>query len=675
MRFTPQFLDELRARLPVSEVVGRRVKLKRAGREWKGLSPFQQEKSPSFTVNDQKGFYHDFSSGKHGDIISFLMETEGVGFTEAVERLASMAGVPLPAVTPDAARHEQRRKTLYDVMELAAKFFADTLASRGGAKARGYLADRSISPAVQLQFRIGYAPGERFALKEYLGAQGIPVEDMVEAGLLIAGDDIPVPYDRFRDRVMFPIADLRGRVIAFGGRALEKDVAAKYLNSPETPLFHKGDNLYNLAPARLATHNGATLVVVEGYVDVIAMVGAGFAASVAPLGTALTENQLALLWKMADEPILCFDGDKAGQKAAWRAAEMALPHLVPGKSLRFALLPEGQDPDDLARSGGRAAIEEVISAARGLADVIWSREIEGGSFATPERRAALEARINELSNGIRDEVVRRYYRQDLRERLQRTFAPEGGRGGYGRGNFRGGAGSLGAESGRRFGARASFTPGAAGRFEPRGKSQVSAGSQTINRGPYQVASPQLATSPIMRGQRSAISRREALILLSLINHPWLLHDHLEEVAALELAHPEANKLRAGIIAAFANDHHHSPEPEEQSEKMRADLAARGFSQSLQRVELAITTSAVWGAEPKAAREDVLSTWHQLVSLHRQWHSLLRELRDAEFALGDEASEANLAWLRDVKARLAEVDGTEALIEGFGDSSGRSRQTV
>ena len=672
MRFTPQFLDDLRARLPVSEVVGRRVKLKRAGREWKGLSPFQQEKSPSFTVNDQKGFYHDFSSGKHGDIISFLMETEGVGFTEAVERLASMAGVPLPAATPDAARHEQRRKTLYDVMELTAKFFADTLASRNGAKARGYLGDRAISPAVQLQFRIGYAPPERFALKEHLGSHGIPVEDMIEAGLLVAGDDIPVPYDRFRDRVMFPISDLRGRVIAFGGRALEKEVAAKYMNSPETPLFHKGDNLYNLAPARLATHNGAPLVVVEGYVDVIAMVGAGFAASVAPLGTALTENQLALLWKMADEPTLCFDGDKAGQKAAWRAADLALPHLKPGKSLRFALLPEGQDPDDLARSGGRAAIEEVVSAARGLADVIWSREVEGGSFGTPERRAALEARIGELTNGIRDEVVRRYYRQDLSERLQRTFAPEAGRGGYGRGNFRGPGGG---ESGRRFGPRGSFTPGAAGRYEPRGRPQASTASQTINRGPYQAASPQLALSPIMRGQRSALSRREALILQTLVNHPWLLHDHLEEVAALELAHPEAHKLRAGIIAAFANDHHHSPEPGEQAEKMRADLESGGFSQLLQRVDRAITTGAVWGVKAQAGREDVLSTWHQLVALHRQWHSLLRELKDAELALGEEASDANLAWLRDVKGRITEVDGTEALIEGFGESSGRFQQSV
>jgi DNA primase len=667
MRFTPQFLDELRARLPVSEVVGRRVKLKKAGREWKGLSPFQQEKTPSFYVNDQKAFYHDFSSGKHGDIITFVMETEGVPFAEAVERLASMAGLPLPAVTPDAARHEQRRKTLYDVMDLAAKFFAETLASRAGAKARGYLADRAISPATQLQFRLGYAPPppERFALKEHLGKLGVPVEDMVEAGLLVAGDDIPVPYDRFRDRVMFPITDLRGRVIAFGGRALEKDVPAKYLNSPETPLFHKGDNLYNHATARQATHNGSALIVVEGYVDVIAMVTAGFAGTVAPLGTALTESQLTLLWKMADEPILCFDGDKAGQKAAFRAADLALPLLSPGKSLRFALLPEGQDPDDLVRSGGRGAVEEVMAAARPLADVIWSRELEGGSFVTPERRAALEARINELTNGIRDEVVRRYYRQDLAERLQRTFAPEGGRGGFaGRGNFR-------SQPGRGFPPRAGA---GANRFAGPGR-RGAVGPTPLPSGPYQAASPQLANSPIMRGQRSAISRREALILQSLINHPWLLHEHLEEVAALELAHPEAHKLRAGIIAAFANDHHHSPDPSEQAEKMRADLEVGGFSQLLQRVDRAITTPAVWGAREGAARDDVLATWHQLVALHRQWHSLLRELKDAELALGEDSSEANLAWLRDVKARMAEVDGTEALIEGFGELSGRFQKSV
>jgi DNA primase len=666
MRFTPEFLEEIRARLPASEVVGRRVKLKKAGREWKGLSPFQPEKTPSFFVNDQKQAWFDFSSGLNGNIFDFVMKTESVSFPEAVERLASMAGVALPVATPDAARQEQRRRTLYDVMELAAKFFADTLASRNGAKARGYLADRAILPQTQLQFRLGYAPPDRFALKEHLGAQGIPVEDMVETGLLVAGDDIPVPYDRFRDRVMFPITDARGRVIAFGGRALEKDVPAKYLNSPETPLFHKGDNLYNLASARQAAHNGAQLIVVEGYVDVIAMVTSGFAGAVAPLGTALTENQLALLWKMADEPILCFDGDRAGQKAAYRAADLALPQLKPDKSLRFATLPEGQDPDDLARSGGRGAIEEVISATRPLADVLWSREIEGGSFATPERRAGLEARIGELANTIHDEVVRRYYRQHLAQRLQNAFAPESPRGFSGRG--------FNNES-RRFPQR---SPGSANRFSTGGRGDFKPGFKSSfgpNSAPYQAASPQFANSPIMRGQRSALSRREALILQCLINHPWLLHDHLEEVAALELAHGEAHKLRAGIIAAFANDHHHSPDPTEQAEKMRADLEKSGLSQIVQRVDRAITTSAVFGATAGAAREDVLSTWQQLVVLHQKTHALLREKKDAELALGEEPSDANMAWLKDVSLRLESIDGTEAQIEGFGELSGRFQKTV
>lgn len=660
MRFSPQFLDELRARLPVSEVVGRRVKLKKAGREWKGLSPFQQEKSPSFTVNDEKGFYHDFSSGRHGDIIRFVMETDGVPFVEAVERLASMAGLALPAVTPDAARQEQRRRTLYDVMDLAAKFFTETLASKTGAKARGYLSDRSLSPQTQLQFRMGYASAERFALKEHLGKLGIPVEDMVEAGLLIAGDDIPVPYDRFRDRVMFPILDMRGRVIAFGGRALEKDVPAKYLNSPETPLFHKGHNLYNQAAARAAAHDGASIIVVEGYVDVIAMVTSGFPATVAPLGTALTEDQLALLWKLADEPILCFDGDKAGQRAAYRAADIALPLLRPGKSLRFALLPEGQDPDDLAKSGGRGAIEDVLGAAKPLGEVIWSREIAGGNFATPERRAALEARVNELGNVIRDETVRRYYRQDFTERLKRMLAPEPSGSGYQR---------RGSESGQRFQAgRRPSGPMRGSDF--RGKPGPPMGLRSAGSGPYQASSAQLANSPIMRGQRSALSRREALILQMLINHPWLLHDHLEEIAALELAHPEAHKLRAGIIGAFASDHHQSSDPLEQSEKMRADLLKAGFSDILQRVENAITTGAVFGVKRDAGMSDVLSTWQQLVALHRRWHSLLRELKDAELALGEAPTEANDAWLRDVKERLSGVDGFEALIEGFGDQSQR-----
>src|SRR3984893_10023086 len=435
MRFTPQFLEELRARLPVSEVVGKRVKLKKAGREWKGLSPFNKEKTPSFTVSDDKGFYHDFSSGKHGNIFDFMMETEGVSFPEAVERLAEMAGVPLPAYSPEAEAREERRKTLHDIVEMAAAFFQSTLASRNGARGRGYLADRGLASATQLKFRLGYASAERYALKEHLGAAKIPVEDMIEAGLIVAGEDIPVPYDRFRDRIMFPISDWRGRVIAFGGRALEEDVSAKYLNSPETPLFHKGATLYNIAATRQAVHNAgkstqsaqenfsARVIAVEGYVDVIAMVMAGYEGTVAPLGTALTAEQLALMWRLHDEPILCFDGDDAGRRAAYRALDIALPLIKPGKSLKLAALPDGQDPDDLVRSGGREAVEDVLDAARPLADMLWTRESEAGPLQTPERRAALEARLGEVAASIADETVRRYYRADFATRLRQLFAP------------------------------------------------------------------------------------------------------------------------------------------------------------------------------------------------------------------------------------------------------------
>ena len=657
MRFSPQFLDELRARLPVSEVVGKRVKLRKAGREWKGLSPFNKEKSPSFTVNDQKGFYHDFSSGKHGSIFDFVMETEGVTFPEAVERLAQMAGVPVPQVTPEAEEREERRKTLHDVVEIAAKYFEATLTSRLGARGRGYLADRGIEPSTQLRFRLGYASNERFALKEHLGGEKISPEDMVEAGLLVSGEDIPVPYDRFRDRVMFPISDFRGRVIAFGGRALEKDAPAKYLNSPETPLFHKGATLYNIANARKAAHEGARVIAVEGYIDVIAMVMAGFEGTVAPLGTALTADQLALTWKMADEPILCFDGDDAGRRAAYRAVDIALPLLKPGKSLKFATLPDGQDPDDLARSGGREAIEDVLGASRPLAQVLWSREIESGAFETPERRAALEARLGEVTNAIADDSVRKYYRQDFGARLRQLFAPaevvtrrrdwdeRGGRQGAYQGAYKGGY--RGGPSGRRPSPRATF-----GRGEP-----------------YVATSPQLAGSPLHRGHRVAIPLREALILQAALNHPWLLHDHLEELAGTEFRHADTQKLKGALIDLFAHD------GDTDQAGLAAELTRRGFGELLARLERGITTTSVWGARPDAAKDDVLSTWKQLVALHRQWHSLTRELKDAELAMGQDNSEANYTWLRDVKARLSVLDGTEALIEGFGAASGRPARSL
>jgi DNA primase len=689
MRFTPQFLDELRARLPVSEVVGRRVKLRKAGREWKGLSPFNQEKTPSFFVNDQKAMWFDFSSGKNGNIFDFLMLTEGVSFPEAVERLAGQAGVPLPVMTREAQAQEERKKTLHDIVELAAKFFEATLASRNGARGRGYLLDRGLHAAAQLKFRLGYAVADQYALKEHLGALKIPVEDMVESGLLVAGEDISVPYDRFRDRVMFPISDWRGRVIAFGGRALDKEVSAKYLNSSETPLFHKGGTLYNIAGARKAAHEGARVIAVEGYVDVIAMVTAGFEGTVAPLGTALTADQLGLMWRMADEPILCFDGDSAGRRAAYRAIDLALPFLKAGKSIKFAALPDGQDPDDLARSGGRDAIEDVLSGARPLAQMLWSRESEAGGFDTPERRAALEARINEVTATIADESVRRYYRQDFSGRLRQLFAPanvSSRPGGFGqKSGFKQNAFGQNSFGQRDFGQREFGQREFGGNNQRGGAGARTAASAFGRDDTYVAASPQLAAGPLHRGHRASIPRREALILLAAINYPWLLHDHLEELAAAEFRHADTQKLKGALIDVFA--HHFADDfgqnsgqdPEHVGVAERAALAAelgkRGFTELLERISRSITTPSVFGSRPNAGESDVLLTWKQLVALHTQWHSLTRELRDAEAALGQDNTEANYARLRDVKSRLSTLDGTEALIEGFGASSGRAAKSL
>jgi DNA primase len=661
MRFPPEFLDELRARLPVSEVVARRVKLKKAGHEWRGLSPFNKEKTPSFFVNDQKMAWFDFSSGKNGTIFDFVMLTEGLPFPEAVERLAEQAGMPLPEVTRENDARAQHRKTLHDVLDLAAKFFEATLAGRAGAKARGYLADRGLDAATQLKFRLGYAPPppERFALKEHLGAQGIPVEDMVEAGLLVHGDDIPVPYDRFRDRVMFPISDLRGRVIAFGGRALDPQAPAKYLNSPETPLFHKGSTLYNIAAARAAAHKGAAVIAVEGYVDVIAMVEAGLEATVAPLGTALTADQLGLLWKMADEPTLCFDGDGAGRRAAYRALDVALPLLRPGKSLRFATLPDGNDPDDLIRSGGRAAIDDVLAGSRPLVQMLWMRETEAGGFDTPERRAALEARLSAVIAGIGEESVRRYYGREFGSRLRSLFDADAPASRRTPGRRNGWTPGRNPRAGRAFGEAGSANRRTGGSQRPR-PAGIAAGN-----GRYLVTSPQLAASPIHRGDRAAISRREALILQAVLNHPWLLHEHLEDLAAAEFRFAEAEKVKVALIDIFAHG------GAADRDGMAADLARRGLSEAVARIEKAITTASVWGARPEAAPTDVLMTWKQLITLHRQWHSLIRELKDAEQALGRDSTEANYSWLQDVKARLSDIGGTEALVEGFGASSGRA----
>ncbi|HEX4183656.1 MAG TPA: DNA primase [Caulobacteraceae bacterium] len=423
MRFDDHFIDEIKSRLRLSDVIGKRVKLRRQGREYVGLSPFNKEKTPSFYVNDDKGFYHDFSSGKNGDLISFLQETERLSFTEAVERLAAEAGVPLPTPDPRAAEVERERQGLSDWLEVAAKWFESALRRPEGAEARAYLARRGLPESEWARFRLGFSPPGRTALKDYMIAKGGQPRELVEAGLLIAPEDGGAPYDRFRDRIIFPIADARGRVVSFGGRAMDPQARAKYLNGPETSLFHKGSTLYGLAEARkllAAAHDGAALVVVEGYMDAIACQRAGVAA-VAPLGTALTEEQMEALWRLHPEPTLCFDGDAAGQRAASRAIDRALPMLKAGRSFQFAIVSGGKDPDDVLREQGAAALKTQLAETRPFVEVLFAREREQETLDTPERRAGLKARLRTAAGAIADRDLSSAYRDDLMSRLDALF--------------------------------------------------------------------------------------------------------------------------------------------------------------------------------------------------------------------------------------------------------------
>lgn len=428
MRFDERFLDEIKQRVRLSDVIGRTVKLRRQGREYVGLSPFSKEKSPSFYVNDEKGFFHDFSSGKHGDLISFWQETERLSFPEAVERLAAEAGVPMPVADPRAAEREQERAGLAEWLETAAKWFEGQLRKPVGAAARTYLNGRALPEEEWGRFRLGYAPGGRTQLKDYLIAKGAKPRELVEAGLLIEPEDGGAPYDRFRDRIIFPIADGRGRVISFGGRAMDAEARAKYLNGPETSIFHKGANLYGLAEARRLLHVGDTsrgngaapLVVVEGYMDVIACQRADIA-GVAAMGTALTEEQMERLWRLHPEPTLCFDADKAGLRAASRSIDRALPHLKPGRSLRFALVAGGKDPDDVLREQGAAALRAQIGQTKPFVDALFERERDLEPLDTPEHRAGLKARLRAAAQTIQDKDLAQAYREELLHRLDELF--------------------------------------------------------------------------------------------------------------------------------------------------------------------------------------------------------------------------------------------------------------
>ncbi len=605
MRYPPNLLDEIRARLPVSRVVERRVKLKRTGREYTGLSPFKTERTPSFTVNDQKGFYHCFASGEHGDIFTFLMKTEGLSFPEAVEQLAAETGVSLPPPAPVDEAKASHGERLFSVMEEACRFFQSAFSSREGTVARDYLDRRGLRAAEIQGFRLGYAPDSKTALKNHLSQMGFTFAEMQETGLLIHGEDIPVPYDRFRGRLMFPIMDAKRRVIAFGGRALMEGQQPKYLNSPETPLFHKGHVLFNLAPAREAARAGKPVIVAEGYMDVIALTRAGFPGSVAPLGTALTVDQLRLLWSMAPVPAFCFDGDTAGQKAAHRALDLSMPYLEPGRSLQFVFLPEGRDPDDMVRGGESEALSKLVTRPLALIDVLWAREQTRHPLDTPEQRASFEARLMDLAGQIEHKSLKFHYISAIRERLRSSGMPRrpqaGGRQRTGTGGVRSGTPSFATVSAR-------------------------TGS--------------LLSSKIVQAATPVTSAREALITGAILNHPWLLDEFLEEIAKLQFHDGDCRRLRDAILAV------HQAEEHLDNEKLLEHLSRAGQAAELRRVQRATAQGAGAHFAPDASRELVLEGWHHVMMLHSK-AGVPRSLQEAENDYISEPTDENFSRLQTI----------------------------
>lgn len=434
MSIPKRFLDELRGRLTLSDMISRRVKVTRAGREYKACCPFHKENTPSFTINDDKQFYHCFGCGAHGDVINFFMQHDNMSFIDTVEMLAGEAGMQVPQASPEEIARAKKAKDLFALMNDACLYFENALADSANKDVQTYLAERGLKPETLAGFRVGYAPADRQALREHLSTKGYSDSDMIEAGLLKPSNKGGDPYVFFRDRVMFPVTDRRGRVVAFGGRTLPEHLRPigpdgfkppKYINSPDTPLFDKGRVLYGESQARQASSDGHTLIVTEGYMDVIACHQAGFKGAVAPMGTALTEEQIILLWGMipADErnPVLCFDGDNAGRRAAERSAERVLPLLKANHSVRLAFLPEGEDPDSLIRHGGAQGLRRILESAMSLFDFIWSSHTAGRAFKTPEARAGLVKALENQVRSIADSEVQKHYFSLVRRRTGDLF--------------------------------------------------------------------------------------------------------------------------------------------------------------------------------------------------------------------------------------------------------------
>ncbi len=658
MRFSNSFLDEIRDRVPISDVIGRRVswdkrKTNVSRADYWACCPFHGEKSPSFHCEDRKGRYHCFGCGVTGDHFRFLTELEGLSFPEAVQQIADMAGIAMPIADPVMEKREKERTSLLDVMELATQFFQDQLQTANGARARAYLRDRGLTGRTIETFRLGFATDSRNALKEFLAGKGVPKEQIEACGLVVHGPEVPVSYDRFRDRIMFPILSSREKVIAFGGRAMSPDAPAKYLNSNETELFHKGNVLYNFTRARRAAQgaNGdGTIVAVEGYMDVIALHQAGIENAVAPLGTALTENQLELLWRMTPQPVLCFDGDGAGIRAANRAADLALPHIKPGRTVRFALLPDGKDPDDLVRNEGRAPFDKVMSQAKPLAEMIWGREINTGQFETPEAKAELEARLKQLVAVIADENVRRHYQQDMRDRLNGFFQPQFQNRSNDRRNFeRGGGQNKGRGNEGQRGAR------------------VTGG-----------ISERLARSGLVRGHQDIPALRESVLALTIVNHPALMQDEYDEIASIDYDSRELQRLWSGMLGAAAA----VAGPHLTREYLIERLEELGFAGLIQSLEQQIRNARLWIATEEAAMEDAREGYRQALAFHKRakalrWHKieLEREIAEATEAGNGEVIDQLMRALQEVHFEGLRLENQEAIVDGFGVLSGRVKKAA